>query len=103
MAISQSNYGLKSTYNHNFYLFFLIGNMIEKMKAYAYGTVFDTITTKTFQEIEIIIPPNDIIKNFEEKIIAIMLKMLTNQQENQTLVRLRDSLLPKLMNGEVEV
>jgi type I restriction enzyme S subunit len=65
MAISQSNYGLKAkAVNSDFYLFLVMKNMIEKMKAYSYGTVFDTITTKTFKEIEVIVPTLDKIVLF---------------------------------------
>jgi len=76
--------------------------MIMMMKAFSYGTVFDTITTKTFQEMEILIPTNEVIKDFENKITPIYEKILTNQYQIQTLTQARDTLLPKLMSGELE-
>jgi len=100
MAISQSNYGLKSDFDY--FLFLMIENMIMMMKAFSYGTVFDTITTKTFQEMEILIPTNEVIKDFENKITPIYEKILTNQYQIQTLTQARDTLLPKLMSGELE-
>jgi type I restriction enzyme S subunit len=103
MAISQSNYGLKSIHNTDFFLFLLVGNMTEMMKAYSYGTVFDTITTKTFQEMEIIIPSNEAMANFEEYVTPFYVKMLENQQQNQTLTQLRDGLLPRLMGGKIKI
>jgi type I restriction enzyme S subunit len=103
MAISQSNYGLKSNSNFDYFLFLMVENMILMMKAYSYGTVFDTITTKTFQEMEIIIPDDEVIKEFEKTIAPIYVKILSNQFQIQTLTQTRDTLLPKLMTGKIEI
>jgi type I restriction enzyme S subunit len=103
MAISQSNYGLKSNLNFDFFLFLLVKDMILMMKAFAYGAVFDTITTRTFQAMEITIPDNHIIKEFEEFVRPIYSKILTNQLQIQSLTQTRDTLLPKLMRGQLEI
>jgi type I restriction enzyme S subunit len=103
MAISQSNYGLKSNSNNDFYLFLMVENMILMMKAFSYGTVFDTITTKTFQEMEVTIPEEKIIKEFEKLITPLYEKILTNQFQIQTLTQTRDTLLPKLISGKLEI
>ena len=103
MAISQSNYGIKSKSDLNFFLFVLIENMIEMMQAYSYGTVFDTITTKTFQEMEITIPAEAIMREFESTVSPVFHKILENQVQSQTLSQFRDSLLPILMTGKIEV
>jgi len=103
MAISQSNYGLKSNSNFHFFLFLLVKDMILMMKAFAYGAVFDTITTRTFQAMEITIPDNHTIKEFEEFVRPIYSKILTNQLQIQSLTQTRDTLLPKLMSGQLEV
>lgn len=103
MAISQSNYGLKSNSNFDFFLFLLVKDMILMMKAFAYGAVFDTITTRTFQAMEITIPDNQTIEEFEEYVSPIYSKILTNQLQIQSLTKTRDTLLPKLMSGQLEV
>ncbi|MEZ7884785.1 MAG: restriction endonuclease subunit S [Bacteroidales bacterium] len=103
MAISQSNYGLKSNLNNDYFLFLLVENMIEMMKAYSYGTVFNTITTKTFQEMEIVLPHESVINKFEEQIKPLYSKILSNQYQIQTLTQTRDSLLPRLMSGKIKV
>jgi len=103
MAISQSNYGLKSNSNFDFFLFLLVKDMILMMKAFAYGAVFDTITTRTFQAMEITIPDNQTIEEFEEFVSPIYSKILTNQLQIQSLTKTRDTLLPKLMSGQLEI
>ena len=103
MAISQSNYGLKSNSNNDYFLFLMVENMILMMKAFSYGTVFDTITTKTFQEMEVTIPEEKVIKEFETVITPLYEKILTNQFQIQALTQTRDTLLPKLMSGKIEI
>jgi type I restriction enzyme S subunit len=103
MAISQSNYGLKSNLNNDFFLFVMVENMILMMKAFSYGTVFDTITTKTFQEMEVTIPDEKVIKEFETVITPLYEKILANQFQIQTLTQTRDTLLPKLMSGKIAI
>ena len=101
MAISQSNYGLKSkTGNSDFFIFQLVGNLVDKMKQQAYGTVFDTITTKTFQELEIVIPPKEVIINFENVIKPLFELRLSTTFEVKNLSNIRDYLLPKLISGD---
>lgn len=73
------------------------------MKAFAYGAVFDTITTKTFEAMEITIPENQVIEEFENFIKPIYSKILTNQLQIQSLTQTRDTLLPKLMSGQIKL
>lgn len=77
--------------------------MILMMKAFAYGAVFDTITTKTFEAMEITIPENQVIEEFENFIKPIYSKILTNQLQIQSLTQTRDTLLPKLMSGQIKL
>jgi len=69
----------------------------------AYGSVFDTITTNTFKGLEITIPSEEEIQSFEKKVKEYFFKILNNQTQIRTLTALRDTLLPKLMSGEVRV
>ena len=52
---------------------------------------------------KIIIPSNDVLVNFTKLIKPIRDKMIMLQKENIDLEEIRDSLLPKLMNGEIRV
>ena len=104
MAMNQTNYGLKSKEDTSpYFTFFTLSNIVQKLKQQSYGTIFDTITTRTFQNIQCAFPPVAIIRMFETHVTPLMDTVLNNQQESMTLVELRNSLLPKLMNGEIEV
>jgi type I restriction enzyme S subunit len=69
----------------------------------AYGSVFDTITTSTFKTTKVVSPPKEIVNKLNDLIDPIFLKLKRNSLENQTITKLRDTLLPKLISGEVRV
>ena len=104
MAINQTNYGLKAKSGiGDFFIFFSISNLVIQMKQNAYGTIFDTITTKTFKEMKISIPPESMVRSFDNKVNSLISKILHNLEESYTLATIRDALLPKLMSGEIRV
>jgi len=101
---SQSNYGILPKYPGCFYFtYLLIAHCVDSLLAAAYGTVFDTITTNTFKEQTILFPSQIEIEQFEKNIAPYFQKMLLNSKQIRTLTQLRDTLLPKLMSGEVRV
>ncbi|MCR8560921.1 restriction endonuclease subunit S [Mucilaginibacter sp. BJC16-A38] len=104
MAFSQSNYGIQPKLGGLFFFtYLLIAHSVEELQAAAYGSVFDTITTNTFTEHKIKIPPETDLFQFEKKIESYFKKIESNQTQIQSLTKMRDTLLPKLMSGEVRV
>lgn len=69
----------------------------------AEGTVFGSINKHSFAGIAVIIPPVHCIEKYEGIANPIDQKVFNNTSQIQTLTRLRDSLLPKLMKGELRV
>jgi len=67
------------------------------------GSTMPMINKTQFEEIEIIIPDRNTLERFKEIIEPLNRQITNNIQEIQTLITLRDSLLPRLMKGEVEV
>jgi type I restriction enzyme S subunit len=103
-CISQSNYGVRAkNLRLNFYTYLVVGNQISTLKSQAYGSVFDTITTSTFKGLSIVCPPDGILYKFEEVVDSFFKKILNNSFQIKTLTTFRDSLLPKLMSGEIRV
>ena len=105
MAFSQSNYGILPIYNDcYFFTYLLVAYHIDELQSAAYGSVFDTITTKTFEGVSVLIPKEtSYIVEFEKMIEPYFSKMKQNNKQIQTLIQQRDSLLPKLMSGEVKI
>jgi len=67
------------------------------------GSTQPQITIGDLANIEIYVPEDLIIKLFSENIKSIFEKIKNNSSQIQTLSSLRDTLLPKLMKGEVRV
>lgn len=104
MAFSQTNYGvLPKIKNCYFFTYLLLSYSIEELQSASYGSVFDTITTNTFKEHKINIPEENQIIKFDERVSSFFNKMNSNINQIHTLTQLRDTLLPKLMSGEVRV
>ena len=104
MTFSQSNYGIiPKGHVYYYFVYLLLAYIVDELSAAAYGSVFDTITTRTFEDVEIKLPSMDFIAQFESEIAPLFEKKLNNVEQIQTLENLRDTLLPKLMSGEVRV
>lgn len=71
------------------------------LMAEARKTTMGHITTEHIKQSKIILPNEMITKKFEENTNSIFNKILCYQKENEELTKLRDELLPLLMNGQV--
>ncbi|MCX7107033.1 MAG: restriction endonuclease subunit S [Methylococcales bacterium] len=87
----------------NYFIYLWCKANIEEIKNSGNGSVFQEISKSTFKEMIINIPPNDLLLAFDTKVVSIFKKIKANQIQLQTLEKLRDNLLPKLMSGEVRV
>lgn len=67
------------------------------------GTNINNLTNTHITKCKIICPASDIAALFENKMMPIYSKLASNTQENSQLTKLRDWLLPLLMNGQVTV
>ena len=67
------------------------------------GTTFGSITKDTLYEMKVVIPESSVVKAFEEIVQPIEQKIRAAEQENRELTKLRDWLLPMLMNGQATV
>jgi type I restriction enzyme, S subunit len=86
------------------FTFYLLKSLEDKLDNFnGEGTVFGAINKTDLGNLEIMIPPPKNIEDFEQKGRAIDELIFNNEQETQTLTTLRDSLLPKLMRGEIAV
>jgi type I restriction enzyme S subunit len=104
MAFSQSNYGVLPKIDGCYYFtYLLIAFIVDELKSAAYGSIFDTITTNTFREQKIVLPEKDKILFFEKEIKYYFEKIYNNSLQIRTLSRMRNTLLPKLMSGEVKI
>ena len=90
----------------NKYLVFSILNSKEFKNfalGYKTGTTVLHLNKNCFKDFHIKLPDFDKIENFEKVVETNYKKISYNLEENNTLTQLRDSLLPKLMSGEIDL
>ncbi len=95
---------IKSKHGCNSFILYLLQSLKPLLEQYnGEGTVFGCINRKEIEGLSIIIPKESVINEFEEIVEKIdsEIKNLTIEQEN--LSALRDTLLPKLMAGEIAI
>ena len=103
MAMNQSCYALVGKETHQLLVYFYTLKAVDRLKHKASGAVFDAITTIDFESEQIMKLSDDDARAFLCIAEPMFQKVLNNCIENLRLSTLRDSLLPKLMSGEIDV
>ena len=103
MAMNQSCYALASETVDPLLVFFYVLKAVASLKHKASGAVFDAIVTRDF-DTETINVLTDKDAQSAISVIAPVMEAIHNIiEENMQLSKLRDTLLPKLMSGELDV
>ena len=101
-----TNQGFKSVIPNNgytaFVYYYLLANT-SNIEAQATGSTFKEASGALMKSLDIVIPNNSLIEEFEGLMSPIFDKQEGLEEENTTLTTLRDTLLPKLMNGEIKM
>lgn len=104
---SQTNQQINSIIINNdydlYYLFEFLSEQAEYLKNIAGGSTTYNINKKTFENIVIPYLPENLLKKFNDQVSCLFERIKENQIENKNLEQLRDTLLPKLLNGEINL
>lgn len=104
VAINQGFIAIKG--NERASSFFMLNwcqsNMAE-IKARATGTTFAEISKQNFRPILVVLPPKTLMAAFTAQVAPLYAQIIANLYQSRTLAALRDTLLPKLLSGEVRV
>ena len=86
------------------YTYYKMHSLMEEIKQFnETGTVFGSIGKSDFEAIEIAKPPFEYVAKFQNEVKSIDDKIILNCEQIKSLENLRDTLLPKLLSGEVRV
>ncbi|RKW20828.1 MAG: restriction endonuclease subunit S [Corynebacterium sp.] len=102
-AFNQSAYGFIAPKGYETALRLAIGDTVEELKSKSYGSVFSTITKQQINECLIPDVFNESFAELHAKLNSLETRIVIAEQENQTLARTRDELLPLLMSGKITV
>lgn len=103
MAMNQSCYALASETIDPILVYFYVLKAVSSLKHKASGAVFDAIVTRDFDTEVINVLNSDDSKAVLEVIAPMMNAIHSNTEENIRLSSLRNTLLPRLMSGELDV
>ena len=91
---------------HYAYLLFNLFNsqyFKEKIKSIACGTGINNLTNQTFDEVYVTVPQDDVLLEFDKRQSQIFSEIGLFEKSNLILTKLRDELLPLLMNGQASL
>lgn len=103
MTMNQSCYGLRGKAGDDYFTYFSTYRIVETLKQRTHGSVFDTITRDTLAGVSVIYPAESSISAFENLLTPIMERIRGNLKQAQALAQIRDTLLPRLISGQLRL
>ena len=86
------------------YTYYAMHNLVRQFRQYeAEGTVFGAITKRDFEAIKVLVPNPTVVQFFEKTINPFDQAVESLARQTNILAGLRDTLLPKLISGEIRV
>lgn len=92
----------QSEFSNEFLLLFFL-QIRPKLVALGNGSVFTNLKTDILKSYPIAKPSKGVLEEFDNIVKPLFSLILLNTRQNNHLIRVRDSLLPKLMSGEIDV
>lgn len=85
------------------YLLFWCRMNMEVIKGRANGSTFMEISKKAFRPIPALVPSAEVLAAFEQVVGPLFERLVANERQAQTLTQLRDTLLPRLISGQLRL
>lgn len=110
MAIAKNslttNQGFKSIVPNekmsSFFIYLWLKRNLEMIKNLGTGSTFKEVSGGTMKNIDTVIPKSKTVSQFDEVIVPVFKLIEKCESENSNLINTRDTLLPKLLSGEIE-
>ena len=104
VAINQGYIAMKpNDIASNYYLLNWCHFNMAEIENRASGTTFAEISKSAFRPISLLLPPVDVMNAFTKCVEPFYAQIVSNLHESRDLATLRDTLLPKLLSGEIAV
>ena len=85
------------------YMYYYLQTHIKQIEQLGTGTTFKEVSREDILKFPILRPSDKVLNLWKEKVTALNHRQLELQKENENLTKLRDELLPLLINGQVSV
>jgi type I restriction enzyme S subunit len=104
MAMNQSCYGIHGANGiSDIYIYYTIREFVADLQQHGHGSVFNTITRGTFKSIYVPFGRSELTQDFDKTVNPFLERICSNLFQNVELTKLRDTLLPKLISGELRI
>ena len=87
----------------NYYIMYLLRPELEFVQSYKTGTTVSHLGKSDIDRFMVVIPSSDVIEDFSRKVEPLLSEKIKAFKEMRILSSLRDTLLPKLMSGELRI
>lgn len=85
------------------YMLFWCKQNMDRIKNHANGSTFMEISKKAFRPLPTLVPPAAIIEQFVSVVGVLFDRLVENENQARTLATLRDTLLPRLISGQLRL
>lgn len=103
-ALGRGVAGLRHPEGHQSYVFYAVRCLKPHFEMYdGEGTVFGSINKKDFQTLPVVMPSEEVLRAFEAVVAPIDAAVENNEQKLRSLTQLRDTLLPRLISGQLRL
>lgn len=103
-ALGRGVAGLRHPEGHQSFVFYAVRCLKPYFEMYdGEGTVFGSINKKDFQALPIVVPSEKLLTAFEAVVAPLDVAIENNEQKLRSLTQLRDTLLPRLISGQLRL
>ena len=85
------------------FIYHFLKNSKDEIISRAVGSAQQNISQDLLKQIDVVLPPKELLKRFHKAVNPLFQVIENNIKQSATLAAIRDALLPKLINGEIEV
>lgn len=103
IVIGRGLASIRSKFNYQSFLFYQLKNHFFKEDMIGAGVIYASVRKDELNNQKILTPSDDLINQFQDIVIPIDKQIENLTKQNRLLTQARDLLLPKLINGEIEV
>lgn len=103
-ALGRGVAGLRHPEGHQSFVFYAVRCLKPHFEMYdGEGTVFGSINKKDFQSLPVVVPSAEVLSAFEAVVAPLDAAVENNEQKIRSLTQLRDTLLPRLISGQLRL
>lgn len=103
-ALGRGVAGLRHPKGHQSFVFYAVRCLKPHFEMYdGEGTVFGSINKKDFQALPVVVPSEEVLRAFEAVVAPLDAAVENNEQKLRSLTQLRDTLLPRLISGQLRL